>query len=83
MARRTSYSDQPGCHLFMPWFRGLGLSKSVSLKDSQSATNINMKSNVRQDGRLFYNSFHRFLEYPAKFHCVVEFSKATKILEKL
>lgn len=76
VARRTRYSDQPGCHLFMLWFRGLGLSKSVSLKDNQSAININRKRNVRQDSRLPCDSFHRFLEYPEKFHCMAEFSKA-------
>lgn len=60
----------------MLWFRGLGLSKSVSLKDNQNAININRKRNVRHDSRLPYNSFNRFLEYPEKFHCMVEFSKA-------
>lgn len=70
VARRTRYSDQPGCHLFMRWFRGLGLSKSVSLKDNQSAININRKRNVRQDSRLPCNSFHRFLEYPVWLNSV-------------
>lgn len=63
-------------HALVQGSRILGLSKSVSLKDNQSAININRKRNVRHDSRLSYNSFNRFLEYPEKFHCMVEFSKA-------